>query len=201
MMKFAQVVDGGVVKTGVVSGTCQEGIFYSFYAALEAAGFYPQLDVIPVYDALTEQVFITDYVVEASHVNAIYTASPRSAEEIFATKHKTVEAIEAHHDAISKQPVLVAGVNYKGGWESAAVIDGLADTKERMSGSACTVYDAAGLTHSLSIEDTRSVAASISVAYELTFAAKTAALLAALSATNQSALDASLSGFVQAYPA
>ena len=200
MDRYSYVVSGKIQRTNIAFPATVAGVYYSSAKALPS-NFYPQVDLMSAYDPLTEQLYVTDHVIDGVNVNVIYTASPRSVEDIAADKHRVMTAIEAHHDVISKQPVTVDGIDYKGGWESATVIKGCADTVQELGGTTCAIVNTVGAEQTLTIAETRAVAVGISLAYQATFAAKTAALIAVAGASNETELNAALTTFVAANPA
>ena len=199
-MRYSYVVGGEVKLSNITFPAKIEGVYYSS-ATVISNDFYPEIDVVPAYNSLTQDLLISGYSFDTDHVNVIYSVVDLSAEAVAAHKQIVIDAIELHHDVISKQPVTVAGVDYKGGWESAAVISGCADMVEQQSGATCSIFSALGAEQLLTIAQTRAVAVGVSVAYQTTFSGKIAALTAVATANNETELNTALTAFVAAYPA
>ncbi|WP_293268177.1 hypothetical protein [Neptunomonas sp.] len=200
MRQYAHVVGQQILNTSIRKGTVYQGTFYSNDVALQAnSELLPEVSIQPSYDPLTQALAIDRYEVNGNQVDVIYVAIARNPDDITADKQAVIDQIEQAHDEISKRAVGVDGINYQGGWQSAVVINGSADMVVNMGGSSCSIVDATGTTHALSIAETRNVATQISIVYQTGFMAKVAALTAAISATNQVELDAALSGFVAGF--
>ena len=197
MQQYAHVVGQVILNTSIRKGTVYQGTFYSNDVALQAnPELLPEVSIQPSYDPLTQTLTIDRYETNGTQVDVIYVAIARNPDDIAADKQAVSDQIERAHDEISRHAVDVNGVNYRGGWESAVVINGSADMVVNMGGSSCSIVDATGTTHTLTIAETRNVATQISIAYQTGFMAKVAALTAVTNAANQVELDAALSGFV-----
>ena len=199
-MPYSYVVGGEVQLSNIVFPATVAGVYYSSTAVI-SNDFYPEVDVVPAYNSLTQSLLISGYSFDTDHVNVIYSAVDLSVEAVAASKQIVIDAIERHHDVISKQPVTVDGIDYKGGWESATVIKGCADTVQELGGTTCAIVNTVGAEQALTIAETRAVAVGISLAYQATFAAKTVALIAAAVASDETELNAALTTFVAANPA
>jgi hypothetical protein len=197
MRQYAHVVEQQILNTSIRKGTVYRGIYYSTDAALQAnPELFPKVSIQPLYDPLTQTLTIDRYEVNGSQVDVIYAAIARNPDDIAADKQAVIDQIERAHDEISRRVVDVNGVDYRGGWESAVVINGSADMVVNMGGNSCSIVDANGTTHTLSIAETRNVATQISIVYQTGFMAKVVALTAVVNAANQVELDVALSGFV-----
>jgi hypothetical protein len=199
-MPYSYVVGGEIQLSNIVFPAKVAGVYYSS-PAVTPNDFYPEVDVIPTHNSLTQDLAFSGYSFDTDHVNILYSAVDRSVEAVTRTRQIVVDAIEAHHDVISKQAVTVGGIDYKGGWESATVIKGCADTVQELDGTTCGIVNTVGAEQTLTIAQTRDVAVGISLAYQATFSAKTAALIAAATASNEIELNAALTTFADAYPA
>ena len=199
-MAYSYVVGGEIQLSNIVFPAKVAGVYYSS-AAVVSNDFYPEVDVVPAYNSLTQSLLISGYSFDTDHVNVIYSVVDLNAGAVAASKKIVIDAIERHHDVISKQSVTVDGIDYKGGWESATVIKGCADTVQELGGTTCAIVNTVGAEQTLTIAETRAVAVGISLAYQATFAAKTVALIAAAVASDETELNAALTTFVAANPA